>query len=502
MACDVKELLKIVFSGLLPLIIEAIDDGPTIGLRTRTPDQPSPCPVCGTPSVKVHAYHQRTLTDTPVDGKNVHVTVRIRRLVCSTRGCPRQTFREQLPGVLVRYQRRTPRLATQIGAVARELAGRAGARLLKALAAPVSKNTALRTLMRLPLPRHPVPRVLGVDDFALRKGRRYATVLTDTTTNARIEVLPDRTADTLETWLRDRPGIEVVVRDGFAAYAEAVRRALPDAVQVADRWHLWHNLSEAVRKDVASHSTCWAKAGPPLQKLDRQESTLERWHHIHDLLDQGVGLMECARRLNLSLNTIKRYARIGEPDRLRQAPQYRAGLVDPYRDYLRKRKEENPAVPVQRLFGEISRLGYEGSLNLLYKYINQGRLDSDREAISPKAFSALLLAHPNRLTPEESQTLAELTGACPEMARLGDHISGFAQLLAPAPGNAEALTGWIAGVGEDDLPHLHAFTRGLDQDRAAVDAALTLPFHNGGTEGVNTRSKLLKRQMYGRAGFP
>ncbi|OLT25775.1 hypothetical protein BJF83_22595 [Nocardiopsis sp. CNR-923] len=263
-----------------------------------------------------------------------------------------------------------------------------------------------------------------------------------------------------------------------------------------------NNLSEAVPKEVASHSTCWAKAGPPRQKLDHQESTIERWHHIHGMLGQGVGLLECARRLHLSLNTVKRYARASEPDRLRRAPQYRACLVDPYRDHLRRRREEDPAVPVQHLFGEIRRLGYTGSLNLLYKYINQGRLDSDREAVSPKAFSELLLAHPDRLTPEERRTLTDLTAACPEMARLADHIRGFARRVEPSPGNAEALSAWITGVREDDLPHLHAFTRGLDQDRAAVDAALTMPFHNGGTEGVNTKSKLIKRQMYGRAGFP
>lgn len=283
----------------------------------------------------------------------------------------------------------------------RELAGRAGTRVLSALATRISKNTALRSLMRLPLPPRPVPRVLGVDDFALRRGRRYATVLTDAVTNTRIDVLPDRTADTLEAWLRDHPGVEIVVRDGFAAYAEAIRRALPEVLQVADRWHLWHNLSEAVRKEVASHSTCWAKAGPPRQKLARQESTIERRHHIHGLLSQGMGLGECARRLDLPLNTIKRYARIGEPDRLRRAPQYRACLVDPYRDHLRQRRQEDPAVPIQRLFGEIRRLGYQGSLNLLYKYINQGRLDSDREAVSPKAFSELLLAHSDRLTLQE-----------------------------------------------------------------------------------------------------
>lgn len=222
---------------------------------------------------------------------------------------------------------------------------------------------------------------------------------------------------------------------------------------------------------------------------------------MHDLLDRGAGLLEISRRLNLALNTVKRYARIGQPERLVRAPQYRPTLVDPFRDHLRRRREEDPAVPVLRLFQEITELGYTGSQNLLYRYITQGRVESDRPAISPRRLARYLLTHPDTLHDHQRERIDAVTSACPEMTALTALVRDFAALLTPDPGNNERLTSWIAQALAEDPPHLHAFTRGLDLDRPAVNSALTLTFHNGRTEGVNTKPKMIKRQMYGRAGF-
>ncbi len=280
------------------------DEGERLVVRARTPQDMAPCPVCGASTGRVHGYHWRTVADVPVDDRRVVVRVRVRRLVCPTRGC-RQTFREQMPGVLDRYQRRTTRLTRQVKAVAAELAGRAGSRLLAIPAVGLSRHTALRTLLRIPLPNGRTPRAIGVDDFALRRRHRYATVIVDTETHERIDVLPDRTADTLEAWLREHPGIEIVCRDGSATYAEAVRRA---------------HLRRAPRADNPG-----ALASGPRHAREG--------------------------------------ARADRPERMLRVPKYRAGLVHPYREHLRKRRAEDPAVPVQRLFEEIKALGFTGCLN-------------------------------------------------------------------------------------------------------------------------------------------
>jgi transposase len=494
-------LVGMVFSGLSALVIEDVQDaGEMVWVRARTRAAAVVCPGCGAATARVHGYHERTVADVPVDGRRVLVRVTVRRMRCPVPDCPRQTFREQVPGVLDRYQRRTPRLTEQAGAVARELAGRAGARLLAKLGVPLSRHTALRVLLRLSLPAVQTPGVLGVDDFALRRSRSYATVLINAETGERVDVLPGRTADVVEAWLRDHPGVQIVCRDGSGAYAEAVRRALPGAVQVSDRWHLWHGLAEAVQKEVAAHSACWAQAGPP-QAGRRAETTLERWQQVHDLLGKGTGLLECARRLNLSLNTVKRYARATQPERLQRTPQYRPTLVDPYRDHLRKRRAEDPAVPVQQLLREIRELGYQGSSNLLVRYITQGRVEADRPHLSPRRVTRLLLTRPQALSDDQRSLLSELTAACPEMTSLAGLVRSFAALLRPDPGNEAKLRDWTGAARACDLPNVHAFTRGLGLDLDAAIAGVTLPFHNGRTEGVNTKTKMIKRQMYGRAGF-
>jgi hypothetical protein len=469
-----SDLIKVLFPQLSCLLIdEVVEHGTVLLVRARTPVVAVACPQCGQPTARVHAYHRRRLTDLPAAGRGVVVELRVRRLACRSAGCRQRTFREQVPALAQRWARRTRRLTALIDDLAVVVAGRAGAAVLARLGVYVSRTTVLRVLMSLPAAAGPAPAVLSVDDFALRRGRRYATLLVDAITHRRIDVLPDRKAATLAAWLRDHPGVEVVCRDGSAAYAEAIRDGAPQAVQVTDRWHLWHNLAKAVEKTVVAHSRCW-HTGPVRQTRALDDRARTRHAAVHALLGQGVGLLECTRRLGWALNTVKRYARAATAEDLQRPPKYRPTLVDPYRDHLRRRLAEQPGVAVTGLLTEIRDLGYSGSANLLVRYLNQGRADADRTPPSPRRLVSWLMSRPEDLPGDRRRHLDDLIARCPHLTTLADRVREFAGLLTGRRGHH--LDAWMTTVDADELTRTARLrprsAHGPARRRGRIDPAL------------------------------
>jgi hypothetical protein len=240
---------------------------------------------------------------------------------------------------------------------------------------------------------------------------------------------------------------------------------------------------------------------PPLPEGKRAETARERWQQVRDLRSQGVGLPGCSRRLGLALNTVKRHDRAGAPERLRRAARYRPALADPFRGYLRERRAEEPGVPVRQLPREIRGRGYPGSSSLLARYLSQGRADAERPRIAPRKATQILLAKPGNLPGEERETAGRLSGACPEMTALSRLTGKLAAMLDPDSASEGKLLQRIGEARTAGLPHLHSFARGLELDISAATAAVTLPHHNGRTEGASDKTKMIKRQMFGRAGF-
>ncbi|MFF3915438.1 ISL3 family transposase [Streptomyces sp. NPDC001852] len=291
-------------------------------VHAATTSDEAGCPSCGTVSARVHSSYVRRLDDSAAGGRRVVVELRVRRFRCHERMCPRSTFVEQAAGLTFRHGRRSQGLQTALQQLALALAGRAGSRLAETFAVPVSRSTLLRLIRALPDPASPVPRVLGIDEFALRKGHVYATVLVDIETCRAVDLLPDRTVETVRSWLAGHPGVKVVCRDRSASYAEAVRLGAPDAIHVADRFHLWQNLSDAVEKTVLQHRALLREPAPPTLSTEEvvlpsvaaeprrtgrlSDRVREQHAAVHALMEDGFSLRVIARRLGLARGTVHR----------------------------------------------------------------------------------------------------------------------------------------------------------------------------------------------------
>ncbi|MFD8079643.1 ISL3 family transposase [Streptomyces sp. NPDC059718] len=508
------------------VIEDALLDGEFVILRARAVSEQARCPGCGVATSRVHSGYVRRLADRAAGGRGVVIELRVRRFRCRNQRCPRATFVEQIEGLTFRYGRRSVGLQGVLQQVALMLAGRAGARLARVLAVTPSKSTLLRLIRALPEPASTTPRVLGVDEFALRKGHVYGTILVDIETRRPVDLLPDRTVETVAAWLADHPGVEVICRNRSVAYAEAGRLGAPDAVHVADRWHIWHNLVEAVEKTVIGHrallrepqgqtpshtvpppDTAQLTVTPsdePRRSGRLSDRVREQHQAVHALLDQGLGQRPIARRLGLARNTVRCLAQAATPDELLVGKWTgRTSILDPHKPYLHQRWQEGHTNATQ-LFQELRERGYPGGIMVVRRYVRQLReafpqAAPPRKPPSVRDVTSWITRHPDHLSTNQTQQLKEILARCPQLDRAVGHVRAFAELMTHRQGGR--LRQWINDIRSDDLPTLHSFVNGLGQDLDAVVAGLSLPYSSGAVEGHNNKIKMLKRQMFGRANF-
>jgi transposase len=319
------------------------------------------CPDCGRASRAVHSHYRRHPADLPLLESQVRVGLRVRRFYCRNAACARQTFAERLPELVAPRARRTGRLAEAQTRVGVALGGEASSRLLSRLAMPASAATVLRLIRRLPLPETEPPRAVGVDDWAMRKGRTYGTIVVDLERRCVVDLLPDRTAETLAGWLQQRPSIAIVARDRSTEYARGIALGAPEAVQVCDRWHLLANMRQAVERWL--HGTHARLRRLPVPSAGTEEATpvpvrrdrafrrsgperatsaasrarrLARYEEVRRRHLAGEPLLAIARATGLARVTVRKYAHAESFPEYAHGP--RRSILDPYLPYLERRE--------------------------------------------------------------------------------------------------------------------------------------------------------------------
>jgi transposase len=524
LSCPGPVDLGVLLPHLAGVIVEAVTAAAGLLLvtaRARAPE--AACPKCGTVSRRVHSRYCRTLADAAVGGRPVAIALAVRRFFCAAPGCPRKTFAEQVDGLTTRYARKTPLLTGMLGSIAVALAGRAGSRLAAGLRVPASRQVLLRLVMAAPDPEAASPRVLGVDDFAIRRGQHYGTLIIDIETGAPLDLIEGRDAQPLADWLTAHPGVEVICRDRSGSYADGARTGAPDAVQVADRFHLWQNLAKAVEKCVAAHRACLAGPAPPPAPeeqgpaLPEPEAAVQpdpagkyaertQRHHalVHQLRAEGRGLREIARHLGWGLHTVQRLDRAATWQELAdgrwKGP--RPSKLDPFKPYL-DQHADGAHGSIRRLFLEIAALGYDGSYPVVRDYLARNR--PAREPLPPapptvRDVTNWLCRRPDTLTEDEKLRLKAILDRCPELQAASGQVRAFAAMITELTG--QDLPQWMAAAREDGLPGISHFAKGLEQDLDAVTNGLTMTWSSGPVEGRVNHIKMIKRQMFGRAGLP
>jgi transposase len=437
------------------------------------------CPVCRFPTRRIHSRYVRTVADLPWAQWRVVLQLRVRKFFCTNARCARRIFTERLPRLVAPWARRTQRLAAWLAHIAVALGGAAGARLSQCLGVSMSRNTFLRLVRGLPVPSLATPKVLGVDDGAYRKRQTYGTILIDLERSRPVALLHDRDADTLTQWLKAPPGVEIMARDRSKAYADGARQGAPEAIQVADRFHLIQNVAEALEQVCSGHGQVLTAVNemmrqapilqsdgsmavpippPPLAPTAQELATQRRarrlatYEQVWALRRQGRSGEAIARQLGMGRTTVFRY--LHTPTFPERKGRYDRGksILNAYKDYLVQRWNAG-CRDARQLCAELRQRGYRGSYPTVARYTQRLRQaqgvaprqrlmgkpllavsEPRQQPLTPRRAAWLVLRREDKRTEVESQQLTHLRAQQSELAEAIALTEDFARLVRQRQG--------------------------------------------------------------------
>jgi len=486
----------------------AVQDGGIAIITVRPTSKKSGCPSCAVIAERVHSHYLRRLADLPLAGRQVRLVVIARRFRCDVASCRRAIFTERFSAdVLAPWARRTARLDCLVHHLGLALGGRPAASFARRLMLPVSNDTLLRAVRRRGCPPFPTPTVIGIDDWAWKRNQRYGTIICDLERRRPIRLLPDREPATAQAWLAAQPQIAIVARDRGGAYSLAATKALPQAIQVADRWHLMENAShaflDAVRKSMRQiRSAIGAATVDPalltaaehiqyegyLRREDANAAILER-------AKNGAPIKQIVRETGHSRGLVRRILRGQRSDVFRT----RESSLEPYLPWL----DAQWAAGLQNgseLWRRLKRQGFRGCLRVVSEWAGRRRraekadAGSLRRVPSARTIARLMTTGRDALSKSEAVTIAAVEDGVPLLVDARSIIAAFHAMIRKK--DEGELDAWIERAKASLVASL---ANGIMRDRAAVRAAIIAAWSNGQTEGQITKLKLVKRQMYGRA---
>lgn len=535
-------LTQLVFPGLAGVRVERVwREAGRVHIAATTTRRWASCPLCGRRSHRVHSRYVRTLADLPWCGTPVTIHLSSRRFRCRVRWCRRTIFTERLSALMAVSARRTARAGDHLVQMAFALGGEPGQRFARVSGLPVSARTLVRLMRCAPTTAGEPVEVLGVDDWSQCRGRTYGTLLVNLTTHRVIEVLPDRTAATFAAWLRSHPEVRIITRDRGGAYADGARQGAPQAQQIADRFHLLRNVTDAfqrylARKHVAlRHAACGAleEVAPPTLSVVQVSPAPEavpvrssrnarqseacrarryaRYEEVIALRAQGHSIRAIARTTTLNKRTVLKFVHAEGFPELPPRPSRRSVLA-PFEAYLRDRWAAG-CHNAKQLWLDLRDHGFTGGHTVVAEYVKgwrrrpaslhtgQGGTAPRRPTLpcSPRHVCWLLLRPYQTLTAEEQAFLTRLYHACPQVALAEALTEEFAAVLRTR--TVDGLYAWLRGVELSNIPEFCGVARGMWLDKAAVEAAVATDFSNGQLEGQVNRLKVIKRSAFGRCAF-
>ena len=490
------------------------------------------CPLCAQPATRLHSRYRRVVKDLPCAGQQVQLILHVRKFFCETAACARKIFAERLPQLVAPWAQITTRLCQALQVIGLATCGRLGARLASRLGIVTSWMTIVRRIMDVPTGPTESVACLGIDDFSFQRGRTFGTVLVDLDRHQVIDLLADRQAETATAWMQTHPEITHVSRDRGSEYASAASAGAPQAIQVADRFHICKNLSEAVQQLLArvlsemKETFQEAEAGAEAQEdtplpveewrpapgahvtqviSTRRAEREARYQQVENFHKQGLTSKEIACRFGISERTVRHWLHRGVAPDVRPRRKYQSDF-DPYAPYVLKRWEEGERNGTQ-LWREIAAQGYPGSQRMVYRFLKTLKTHEIMTSAgacrlphhSSTAAVGLFMRQPDDLDEGEREDLAAFRKAHMSFNTTYQLAQDFLMMMRQREG--ERLDAWLTQVHESQLPELESFAHGVERDKAAVQAGLTLQINNGQVEGQVTRIKLIKRMMYGKAGF-